>query len=170
VLADVFAELGRKDDARAALDVLAADGFRFYLEEQWLFSVGLLPAVCRYLADRDRAATLYELLRPYARHNSTLPPELCGGSVSRVLGILAATMSRWEDAARHFEDALEMNAEMGARPWLAHTRYDYGVMLMARGERGDRRRARELLEAANAAARELGMSALTEKAAALGTT
>jgi tetratricopeptide (TPR) repeat protein len=167
VLSDVFAELGRRDEAREAFEVLAADGFPLYLEMQWLFSISLAPDVCRYLGDVERAATLYELLRPYALHNATLPPELCRGSVSRDLGNLAATMSRREEAVQHFKEALEMNAKMGARPWLAHTQYDYGRMLLARDHPGDRGRAHELVAAAKALSDELGMHALAEKIAAL---
>ena len=47
-------------------------------------------------------------------------------------------MERWEEAAQHFEDALAMNARMGARPWLAHTQHEYAVMLLARDQPGDR--------------------------------
>ena len=168
VVADVFAELGRKDEARAAFEVLAADGFVHYLEMQWLFSISLAPDVCGYLGDVERAATLYELLQPYAHRNATLPPELCHGSVSRGLGVLAATMRKWNLAVQHFDDALLMNGAMGARPWLAHTQYDYGRMLLAR-EPDDRRRAHDLLAAAKALSEELGMKALAEKVSALST-
>ena len=48
--------------------------------------------------------------------------EVALGPVARYLGILAATTSRWEDAARHFEDALALSARIGARPLLAHPR------------------------------------------------
>jgi class 3 adenylate cyclase/tetratricopeptide (TPR) repeat protein len=167
VLADVLAELERRDEARAALDVLATDGFPVFVEMQWLFSLSLLPEVCRYLSDAERANILYELLRPYADRNASCPPELCRGSVSRGLGILAATMSRWDQAVQHFEFALRMNQEMGARPWLAHTQYDYGRMLLTRAQPGDRERAHQLLAAAKMLADELGMHALTEKIAAL---
>jgi tetratricopeptide (TPR) repeat protein len=167
VLIDVFAELGRKGDTRAALDASAAEDYPMYLEMQWLFALSVLPEVCRYLEDVEAAATVYELLRPYSRRNAVLPPELCRGSVSRGLGILSATMWRWDAAARYFDAALEMNAEMGARPWLAHTQYDYGRMLLARGQPGDRQWAEELLAAANASARELEMFALSAKVSAL---
>jgi hypothetical protein len=73
------------------------------------------------------------------------------------MGLLAATMERWSDAARHFEDALAMNERMGARPWLAHTQHDYARMLLARGNPEDAARADELLAAAEATYRELGM-------------
>jgi hypothetical protein len=62
-----------------------------------------------------------------------------------------------------------MNAEMGARPWLAHTRYDYGRMLLERAAPGDSERAEELISASRASSRELGMSALAEKISALST-
>jgi len=168
VLADVYAELGRETEARALLDRLAADGFRVQLEMQWLFSLSLLPEVCRYLGDRDRAGMLYERLAPYAHHNAVAPPELCTGSVSRSLGILAATIGRADDAERHFQDAVDMNGRMGARPWLAHAQSDYAQLLLARSAPGDRRRARALLDEAIAIYGELRMPAYEARAAAAG--
>lgn len=94
-------------------------------------------------------------------------PEISTGSVSRNLGLLAAVMERWDDAERHFEDALEMNGRIGARPWLAHTEEDYARMLLARDGSGDPERARVLLEAAVAGYRELGMESRAERASAL---
>jgi DNA-binding SARP family transcriptional activator/tetratricopeptide (TPR) repeat protein len=168
VLMDVFAELGRKGDARDAFNVLAADRFPLYLEMQWLFSISVAAEVCGYLGDVERAPTLYELLRPYALHNATLPPELCRGSVSRELGILTATMSRCDDAVQHFDDALEMNAKMGAHPWLARTQYDYARLLLARDQPGERERAHELLAAATTLADQIGMNGLAGKVVQLG--
>jgi hypothetical protein len=69
---------------------------------------------------------------------------------------------------RHFEDALELNGRMGARPWLARTRYDFALMLLARGEPGDRERADPLLASASTLAHELGMTALTARLSSLG--
>jgi hypothetical protein len=170
VLIDTYAQLDRRDDAQAAFDSLAneeglSDPRRLYgeFEMQWLFSVNLLPEVCRYLGKADAAAELYELLLPYAHQNASVAPELSAGSVSRGLGILAAT-THVEGAAAHFEDALEENARMGARPWLAHTQYDYARMLVSRGDAG---RASELLDSCLAACRQLGMPVLEARAAAL---
>lgn len=167
VLADVLAELRREDKARAVFDDLAAGEFPLYLDMQWLFGMSVLPEACRYLGDAERAATLYRLLSPYEHLNATLPPELCRGSVSRGLGILAATMSRWDQAIRHFEIALGASAEMGARSWLAHAQYDYGHMLLARAEPGDRERAHQLLAAARSTSSEQEMKALADRVAAL---
>ncbi|MDP9236509.1 MAG: tetratricopeptide repeat protein [Chloroflexota bacterium] len=68
------------------------------------------------------------------------------GAVSRSLALLAATMRRWEDAERYFEDALRTNAQLGDKPWLASTRAQYGAVLLTRGAPGDRARALELLQ------------------------
>jgi tetratricopeptide (TPR) repeat protein len=130
--------------------------------------MSLLPEVCRYLDDPEGANAVYARLQPFGRLNATLPPELCRGSVSRGLGILAATMARWSEAVEHFEVALRMNAEMGARPWFAHTQYDYALALLRRGEPGDRGRAAELLRSAATSARELGMPSLADKVSSLG--
>ena len=137
------------------------------MEMQWLASLCLLAEPCRELRDARTAATLYRAMLPFARHNATTPPELCLGSVSRSLGILAATMSEWDVAGRHFDDALAMNADMDAHPWLASTRYDYARMLVARNSAGDRERARELVTGARAFAAELGMNGLSASLARL---
>jgi hypothetical protein len=72
-------------------------------------------------------------------------------------------MGRWDEAERHFEDALAMNTSMAARPWLAHTQYQYATMLLSRDKRGDRDNAAALLKDALATARELGMRALERR-------
>jgi class 3 adenylate cyclase len=76
-------------------------------------------------------------------------------------------MERWEDAEQHFQYALEMNARMGARPFVAHTQQEYADMLLRRGKPGDREKALELVSEALDTAQELGMKALVEKALAL---
>jgi len=76
-------------------------------------------------------------------------------------------MQRWQDAERHFEDALGMNTHMGARPWVAHTEHDYACMLLARRQPGDRKKAYSLLSRAVDTARDLGMTRLTEQVMAL---
>jgi tetratricopeptide (TPR) repeat protein len=67
-------------------------------------------------------------------------------------------MGRWDDAVRHFEDALEANERIGARPWLAHTQRDLARTLDARAAAGDAERARGLRARALAAYQELGIS------------
>ena len=90
--------------------------------------------------------------------------EVALGPVARYLGILAATTSHWEEAAGHLEDAIAMNAAMGARPWLAHTQHDYARMLLARDRPGDTARALELLDQAVSIYQHLGMDSWAQAA------
>ena len=85
------------------------------------------------------------------------------GSVARSLGLLATVLARYDDAERHFENALEMNARIRARVWVAHTQHDYARMLVARDGPGDRARATALAAQALATAREVGMKPLEAK-------
>jgi hypothetical protein len=161
-------ELGREDEARRAFEVLAAAEFAALPRDcEWLFCLSLLAEVAARLDDRERAAVLYRLLEPYARVNAMAAGEAAIGPVARYLGILATTTARWPEAAAHFEDAIAINARLGARPWLAHTRHDYARMLLARDRPGDASRALELLDAAVASYRELGMESWARAAAGL---
>ena len=145
-LALIYSELGREREARAAFEQLAAHDFADLPQDSlWLTCVTYLAEVCAFLGDARRAATLYRLLLPYNGYTVVVgAADVCYGAASRYLGMLAATMERWEDAAQHFEDALAMNTRMGARPWLAHTQHQYAVMLLARNQPGDRDKAMSL--------------------------
>jgi DNA-binding SARP family transcriptional activator len=158
MLARLYADLAREADARRALDDLAADDFATLPRtNEWLFSLGFLADVAEYLGDAARARTLYDLLSPHAARNASTSDYISTGSVARPLGILASILARWQNAERHFEDALEMNERMGARPWAARTQHDYARMLLRRDEPGDRERAATLLSSCLETFRELGM-------------
>jgi tetratricopeptide (TPR) repeat protein len=114
-------ELGREAEARRAFEELARAEFSALpRDSEWLFYLSILTDVAAHLHDRERAAVLYRLLRPYGRLNAMAPGEVAIGSVARYLGILATTTGRWDAAAEHFEEAITLNERMGARPWLAH--------------------------------------------------
>jgi tetratricopeptide (TPR) repeat protein len=159
IVAKFFAELGRLDDARAKFEELAENDFACVpVDEEWLASMCLLAEMAASLGDTLRARVLYELLSPYRERVGTSYPEISVGAVSRYLGLLAAVESRWVDAERHYEDGIEVNRRIGARPWLAHTQEDYARMLLARGDAGDAENATRLLDAVVATYRELGMA------------
>jgi DNA-binding SARP family transcriptional activator len=167
-LAHLYAELDREREARATLDgVLWHDLGREYLDAEWLFSMSLLPDPCAFLRDDRAASTLYSLLLPYEDRYAEAPVEAVFGSIARGLGVLATHLRRFEDAERHFEVALETERRMRARPWLAHARHDFATMLRARAGPGDAERAGELLDAAIAGYRQLGMESWAERAARL---
>lgn len=122
-------------------------------------SIALLAQVCAMVRDQRYAARLYELLLPFTGRNITIgSAAVFYGPVSRHLGLLAATLGRYGEAARHFEDALDLNARMGSRPFAAFTQHEYGAMLLAHDQPGDREKAMSLLDEALATARELGMA------------
>src|SRR5262249_52306028 len=164
VLANMTAELGSASSARSELEALSVDGFGgLPFDEEWDASLCLLAETAARLGERGHAEALYELLLPYADRVAYCYAEISVGPISRSLGILAATTERWDDAERHFKDSLQLNERIGARPWLARTRDDYGRMLLERGGPGDREKAQELLSAAVATYRECGMDAYALK-------
>jgi predicted ATPase len=162
-------DVRRRDDARTVFDELAKPGFSQLPSDAILpVTLSYLAEVCWVLGDAARAPELYRMLLPREGEcvvagwaNTAL------GAASRSLAILAATMSRWEDAERHFEDAVRMNEHLRGKPWLAHTRAQYADMLLRRNSDGDRDRAVALLQAALDAAQEMGMKHLIEDCLAL---
>jgi tetratricopeptide (TPR) repeat protein len=117
--------LGNNAEAEAAFDALARDSFAAVpFDEEWLVSLSLLAEVAASLSNTDAAAMLYDALRPYGDRVAISFPEISTGAVSRYLGLLAATLGRWDDARRHFEHAVELNDRIGARAWLEETRRD----------------------------------------------
>jgi DNA-binding SARP family transcriptional activator len=163
-----YAELGRRAQARQEINTLARVDFRDIPRDAfWLLSLSVLCDVVAFLDDVPRARLLYQLLLPYADRCVVLGAGLCQGSVSRPLGVLARTLSRFEDAELYFEHALKMNMQIKSQLWIAHTRYDYARMLLLRNRYDDRGDALALLDAAVSTANELGLQALGDKARAL---
>ena len=160
-LAFCYSELGRRNEARAIFEELAEREFTSLARDMgWYATMVLLTEVCCFLGDSGRAAELYQLLAPYAARNAVLDIHVCYGSVAHYLGMLAGTTGALDKAEAHFEAALSFNLKMGARPWVARTRYHYAAMLVARGTAGDREKATELAELAHSGAESIGMKAL----------
>jgi tetratricopeptide (TPR) repeat protein len=129
-------------------------------------AVMMLAEPAALLAEREQCAGLYEHLTFASGVDITLGlfGLIWDGPVDRVLGILAAALDRHEDAARHFEAALQRLERLNAKPYLARTRYEYARALLAAGR--DRGRALELLESAAALAAEVGLPTLERLIAA----
>jgi DNA-binding SARP family transcriptional activator len=165
MLAHLHARLGNERRARQAL-VWATDHElgREFIDEEWLFAMNLLPDPCAGVGDDELAAELYDVLLPFAHTYGHAPVEGSCGSTARGLGTLARQLGRLDDAVRHFEDAIETERAMRARPWVAHAQHGLGETLLARG---DDARARAVLAEAIAGYRELGMDSWAGSAAAL---
>jgi tetratricopeptide (TPR) repeat protein len=164
-LAVIYTELANPSEATSLFEQLAQHNFDDILRDSlWMTSMTYVVDVCTFLGDISRAAMLYKILLPFADCNVCGSNGfVCFGSMSRYLGALAAALGRWKDAEHHFEDALQMNMRIGARPWLAHTQYQYARMLLSRDQAGDSDKAEALLKDALSTARHLGMRALEER-------
>jgi tetratricopeptide (TPR) repeat protein len=165
-LATLYSLIDRKADCRREVARVVERGSEELFRDIFSGTVpaAMLTEACALLEDAEHAAALYPL---FARYTGRFVVAGAGGmwygAVARYLGLLCATMSRWDDAERHFEEALELNARIGARPFLAHTQQELAAMLVARGRSEDRARARELAGQARQTANELGMVLLNER-------
>jgi tetratricopeptide (TPR) repeat protein len=121
-LALLYCELGLTEEALSAFEPLAQHDFTDLPRDAlWMACMIYLVDICMYLGDVHRVAILHEILLPFAERNVVIASGVfCCGALSRYLGALATVMGRWDEAAKHFEDAMAMNARMEAWPWLAH--------------------------------------------------
>ena len=166
-LVQLYAEFGRQEEARREFDQLAADDFASIPGDAlWLLSVCYVAEACASLRDTKRAELLYGLLLPHAKRNVVVVNAAVNGPVDRYLGNLAATLGRYDDAAGHFEAAIEFDRGLGARPLQARVQVDYARMLLERDTPGDRERALRLANEALEIAHALGMQLVTERALA----
>jgi hypothetical protein len=68
------------------------------------------------VADRGRCTALYEQLLPMADEFAVVGAAVfTTGPVALQLGLLAAALGRWDDGARHLEDAAARSDRLGAR-------------------------------------------------------
>lgn len=133
-LAVLLCEAGRRDEAREHVERLAADEFAGLPRNHlYLYHLAILAIACSALGDRRRAARLYDLLLPCADRNVIVARLPLGtlGSASQHLGLLAATLSRWDAAAAHFTAAMQAHERMGAAPFLAAGRAEHARALRA---------------------------------------
>jgi DNA-binding CsgD family transcriptional regulator len=164
-LAAMLAELGMDEQVRRELDSVRREGLAHLRQGLWLASLSFLADAATAVAHTEIAALVYPALAPFAGTNVMIGHGVaCYGAADRYLGMLAATVGDTGTAARHFEDALGLNRQMGARTWLAHTAYEYGRMLLSLNDD----RAHPLLGEAVSLAKTIGMPTLLARALALG--
>lgn len=167
----VALELGRRDEARTLFERIADQGLaQFPRDEHWMVCMVQLAMVAARLPDVARCQELYDLLLPYAErpafHERT---RVHSGVVARFLGLLCAALGRREDATGHFEQAVRLNAKLGARPYQARSLADFAAFLLE-GEGSDGpnpeavARATQLSAEALATAEDLGMPLLARHA------
>jgi TolB-like protein/class 3 adenylate cyclase/tetratricopeptide (TPR) repeat protein len=162
----IASDLGFEAPALANLERIVDGGFAIPADGKRLVTWTYIAEVAARLRKDPYTERVYKHLLPFRDQAVTVPVgTLCVGSAARYLGLLATALGDWSAAEAHFEYALEMNERLRAWPWLAHTRHEYGLMLLARNRAKDQRRAADLIASASATARELNMSALVESIA-----
>ena len=107
-------EAGDRDGAAALVAATPSfpAGYRWRHTAMLTTEAELAAAV----ADRDRCAALYERLLPMAGEFAVVGAAVfTTGPVALQLGLLAAALGRWDDAARHLQDAAARSDRLGAR-------------------------------------------------------
>jgi predicted ATPase len=157
----MLAETGMLAEARRMFEVIAEQGF-CAIERDDMYVTGLVfcAETCVALADAERAATLYQLLLPYAEQTANHPTAVCFGAADYYLASLAGTANRPDTAGQHYERALTLNRAMRAWPALARTLFRCGALLLSLPTDAERALGRQRLREADQLARRLGMARL----------
>lgn len=157
-LALLYCETDRLEEAREQMAILAAERFPIAQNWTWVSSMLTLSDVCDHLRDGESAAVLYERLLPVADQFHVLGNfVLCSGSLHYGCGLFAGAMRQWDTAERHCAAAVERNDRLGARNWAVRSRRALAQVLIERNAPGDPARARAVIDAGLAAARERGL-------------
>lgn len=160
-------QAGHTDDARSTYVSLARrppGGLVFdYFAAP---TAALLATVAAAVGDPDGAATLVDVITPYADQAAS-HPGLWFGSFSHHLGVLTATLRRFDEADRHFAVAAAFHDRIGAVTWLARTRLAWAGMLLSRGWPADSAPAAAMLRQAATTAVQYGLAEIERGTAAL---
>ena len=152
-------DLGRPDDALAALNTLVQGGLRAVpMDWLWTATMVLAAEVAASLDKRELVAELIDLLRPYQRRGVPVAVGVAYlGTTSRALGLLATALGDYQMAIGHLEDAIEIETRLGAGAYEARARLDLARTYLARRDSGDADRAVALLHDARSLAGRLGL-------------
>ncbi len=165
----LYSLLDRKAEAHEWFEKLAAKDFTDVPQDpNYLVVIAVGAWIARYLGDARRAAMLYDMILPYNGLTITVNNGgLCVGAASSVIGLLAATMGRLDEAESHYLEAISMNERIGARTWLGRVHLQYAELLAERDQPGDRQKALEQADLALAIFQELGAKQWIEPALAV---
>lgn len=167
-LPGVCVEVGLCDEARQVLrEVMRNDLSVVPRDDLFAVHVANVADACVALEEREFAQPLYSVLLPYAGQMIVHELAMSQGPSDLYLGSLAALMNRRQEAADHFERALELVRRAGTPPWHAHVLHRYGLLMARSAERGDRERGAEMLKSAQQIADRLGMVPLARQCAEL---
>ncbi|WP_345714306.1 LuxR C-terminal-related transcriptional regulator, partial [Kineococcus glutinatus] len=150
---------GRRERARARYLQVMAVLDEMPVNGRWLGTVLQLVDLAEGLDDAPGAARLHAVLADAEDFCGAGPSGtvFCTGSNALLLGRLATTAGRPEQALAHLRRALEVNARIGARPYVALTHLATARALLRRGRADDGPRIAAEARLAAGTARALGM-------------
>jgi hypothetical protein len=160
-IASVFAATGRDDQARRAIDIVAADDFATVPRDMnWLSTIVSAAEVCATLGDLQRARTVRSLLEPYAeRMVISARAAYHHGSVAYFLARLAAALGDHRAADELYDYAAQHDQRAGAEIWVARDLRRHAELLLAHDDTG---RGLKLLERAAIKAKAAGLERTVE--------
>jgi class 3 adenylate cyclase/tetratricopeptide (TPR) repeat protein len=166
VLAGLYADVGRLDDAQRELYALADKNFASLPRDGFFqLAIRYLAETCCQLHETTLAQSLLEEVEPYA--GQVLLVSL-GTSVEaaadRSLGQLYWTVGRLDDAERAFSAARQLEHKIGAPPLAARTCYWHAKILTADGTSQVKPRVELLLDETVDTSETFGMALLNRQA------
>jgi eukaryotic-like serine/threonine-protein kinase len=160
------ARAGDVEQGRALLERFAGDDLSAIPRDaNWFAAASLLGEAVAMLDDKRRAGLLYDELLPFAGHLIVVGrASACNGPIDRVLGLLAGTRGRIDDAIEHLEKGIEISLRVGDQPGLTLGRVELAAALLKRDRGGDGERALTLLSEGLSTAREMGARGIADRA------
>lgn len=153
-----LARMGRRAEAGAVIDRLAAAGFSLIVDAAWLEVIATVAEACAELGRREAAQELLPIILPYAGLFATgATGAVCFGSMHRHIGLLAQCVGDLDEADEHFRYALKANRRAGATLLIAHTQRQHAALLRERSGPEDVATADAMLAEANETYRQLGL-------------
>jgi DNA-binding CsgD family transcriptional regulator len=154
-----YALLGERDLALATFEEFRHMPGAIEVGPRWAVLVTLIGVGALLLDDTDTADRVYRelsglVMTCMADGSGAV---FSGGSAQRVAGDLALATGRVAEAVRRYTEAIDVNARIGARPFLALSRLGLARALTARAGPGDQPAARALATTAAAEFRRLDL-------------
>jgi DNA-binding CsgD family transcriptional regulator len=138
-----YALLGERDLARATFEEFRYMPGTVEVGPRWAALLTQIGIVAAWLDDAETAERVYQELAGLAPGymGDGSGAVFCAGSLQRLIGDFALAAGRVDEAVRLYTDAIEMNARIGARPFLALSRLGLARALVARALTGGGRTA-----------------------------
>jgi hypothetical protein len=156
-IASVLAPVGRLQEARRALEIVAANNFATIPDDMnWLSTLASAAEACATLGDTQRAPTIQSLLAPYADRMVISARGACHqGSVAYFLARLAATLGENRTADALYADAARQDERAGATISVARDLRRHAEFLLAHD---DNDQGQQLAQRAAATAEAAGLN------------